>query len=372
MRLTVGDPVPWFETRASGRDHVRFDSAAGRYIVLSLLGSMALPRSRAFLEAVQARRMEFDFTRAIFLGLSIDPADESEGRAVADLPRIGFLWDFERAISTQLGALPDGTPTGAAIGAYRPYTVVTGPDLRVIRVFGFDEPGKQAAALFDFLAGLPDLADESRVERHAPVLILPNVFEPAFCRFLIDAYERNGGKESGFMIERDGMTVGRIDHAMKSRSDHEIEDEGLRTNLRARLARRLIPEVKKCFQFTASRVERHMVACYDAATHGFFRAHRDDTTRGTAHRRFALTINLNAEDHDGGDLRFPEFGRRTYRAPTGGAVVFSCSLLHEATPVTSGKRYAYLPFLYDEEAAKLREENRRFLDPNHGKPAASP
>jgi predicted 2-oxoglutarate/Fe(II)-dependent dioxygenase YbiX len=69
-----------------------------------------------------------------------------------------------------------------------------------------------------------------------------------------------------------------------------------------------------------------------------------------------------AEEFEGGDLRFPEYGRQTYRPPTGGAVVFSCSLLHEATPVTKGRRYAFLPFLYDEAAAKIREENLQFLD----------
>ena len=86
---------------------------------------------------------------------------------------------------------------------------------------------------------------------------------------------------------------------------------------------------------------------------GHFRPHRDNTTKGTAHRRFAVTINLNADEYEGGDLCFPEFGPRTYRAATGGAVVFSCSLLHEARPVTLGKRYAFLPFLYDDEAANI-------------------
>ena len=76
---------------------------------------------------------------------------------------------------------------------------------------------------------------------------------------------------------------------------------------------------------------------------------------------FACTMNLNAEDYEGGDLRFPEYGRQTYRAPTGGVVVFSCSLLHEALPVTKGRRYAFLPFLYDDAAARLRVENRKFL-----------
>lgn len=74
-----------------------------------------------------------------------------------------------------------------------------------------------------------------------------------------------------------------------------------------------------------------------------------------------MTINLNAEEFEGGELRFPEFGRRTYRAPTGGAVVFSCSMVHEALPVTRGRRYATLPFLYDDEAAKIREATRHLV-----------
>jgi hypothetical protein len=45
-------------------------------------------------------------------------------------------------------------------------------------------------------------------------------------------------------------------------------------------------------------------------------------------------------------------------------VVFSCSLLHEARPVTRGKRYAFLPFLYDDEAARLRERNLEFVTPD--------
>jgi predicted 2-oxoglutarate/Fe(II)-dependent dioxygenase YbiX len=42
-------------------------------------------------------------------------------------------------------------------------------------------------------------------------------------------------------------------------------------------------------------------------------------------------------------------------------VVFSCSLLHEAAPVTRGLRYATLPFLYDDEAARVRQANAHSL-----------
>ena len=41
--------------------------------------------------------------------------------------------------------------------------------------------------------------------------------------------------------------------------------------------------------------------------------------------------------------------------------MFSCSLMHEALPVTRGRRYAVLPFLYDDSGAKLREANLEYL-----------
>jgi predicted 2-oxoglutarate/Fe(II)-dependent dioxygenase YbiX len=129
----------------------------------------------------------------------------------------------------------------------------------------------------------------------------------------------------------------------------------------ARIHRRVAPELKRAFQFNATRIERHIVACYNGAENAHFRPHRDNTTLGTAHRRFAVSLVLNTGEFEGGQVRFPEFGPQTYSPPVGGAVVFSCSLLHEATQVTRGKRYCYLPFLYDDAAALVREENRASL-----------
>jgi predicted 2-oxoglutarate/Fe(II)-dependent dioxygenase YbiX len=159
------------------------------------------------------------------------------------------------------------------------------------------------------------------------------------------------------------MTVPVVDD-FKRRRDANIEDPQFLHELRVRIKRRLLPEIRKAFQFEVTRMERYIVACYDAEEGGYFRPHRDNTSKGTAHRQFAVSINLNAEAFTGGDLCFPEFGQRTYRPPTGGAVVFSCSLLHEAKPVTSGRRYAFLPFLYDDAHAKIRQENGRFLAQN--------
>ena len=69
-----------------------------------------------------------------------------------------------------------------------------------------------------------------------------------------------------------------------------------------------------------------------------------------------------AAEDEARDLVFPEFGRRTYRAPVGGAIVFSCGALHEVTPIARGRRYAFLPFLYGEADAAPRVANNARLD----------
>jgi hypothetical protein len=37
-------------------------------------------------------------------------------------------------------------------------------------------------------------------------------------------------------------------------------------------------------------------------------------------------------------------------------------MLHAVSNVTRGRRFAFLPFLYDDEAARLREANIKFLE----------
>src|SRR3981189_1314733 len=105
--------------------------------------------------------------------------------------------------------------------------------------------------------------------------------------------------------------------------------------------------VYRAFQFRTTRIQRYLVGYYDAAKGArVFSADRHNTKPVVAHR-FAATIKLN-EDCEGGYLASPEFGYQTYRISPGDAIVFSCSLLHEAMPVTHDRRYASLSFFYDE------------------------
>jgi hypothetical protein len=237
--------------------------------------------------------------------------------------------------------------------------VLIDPSLRALAFWPLAESEKALNAL----AQTPPPDQHAGAQLHAPVLIAPRIFEPEFCKVLIDYYNGRGGEPSGVTQESpEGKTFVKLDDAFKRRADVLIDDAKLREAAMHRIYWRLGPEIEKAFMWRPTRMERYLIACYDAESGGFFKPHRDNTTAGTAHRRFAVTINLNAGEYDGGDLRFPEFGSRTYRAPTGGAVVFSCALLHEATPVTRGKRYAFVPFLYDEDAAKIREANNQHLD----------
>jgi predicted 2-oxoglutarate/Fe(II)-dependent dioxygenase YbiX len=190
------------------------------------------------------------------------------------------------------------------------------------------------------------------------VLIVPRIFEPAFCRRLM-AFHRNRLAEAGDAALAAEEEPGAIYPRQVRRRGVLVTQAELQVQIRGRLTMRLVPELRRAFRFEATRMERYLVACYDAAERGHFAPHRDDDAPGTAHRRFAATINLNGDSYDGGDLCFPEFGSRTYRAPAGGAVVFSCGLLHEVRPVTRGRRFACLPFLYDEDAARLRDAPRR-------------
>src|SRR5829696_5319280 len=124
----------------------------------------------------------------------------------------------------------------------------------------------------------------------APILIVPNVFEPEFCGHLISLYEQHGGEESGFMREVNGKTVLATDPGHKKRKDYTVEDKALITQIQQRITRRVTPEIEKVHFFKPTRMERYIVSCYAAEDGGHFRAHRDNTTKGTAHRRFAVSI----------------------------------------------------------------------------------
>ena len=311
--LSMGDPAPWFVARSTVNPKFVFDTVGGRYIILTFFGSAANPASRRILNDIEQNQHRFDVENALFFGVSTDPDDEAQQRVRQQFQGIIYFWDFDLAVSRLYEvAAKEGQ-------AYQPQSIILSPSLRTLAVLPFDgSPETHVARLFNILSGYPPIKNSTGLP---PVICIPHILEPEFCQHLIGLYQRHGGHETGVMRDISGKTYGVADYSVKRRSDYDISDPNVLAALQNRLQRRLLPEIKKCFHFNTTHIEHYIVACYDASVGGYFRAHRDNVSLITAHRKFAVTINLNA-DYEGGNLRFPEYGPVTMRAPIGGAIVF--------------------------------------------------
>jgi peroxiredoxin len=349
--IVLGDPVPWFGAPLIGNGAFNLQVAAGRWIVLSFLGSPANPRVIEEVAELLRETQLFDENRIVFYGVLTEPPQDPAHYAKLNTPAISFIADYDGTISRSYGA------------ANMPRTVVLDPMLRAIADIPWDYTAGHAQAVRNALKDLPAVDDAGGVPLTAPVLIVPRVLDFQLCEFLIQFYDKLGGKDSGFLLDSAGKTATVVDYRLKRRNDLNVLAPELRDAIRGQIVRRLLPAVERYFQFPATRMDRYIVACYDSKVGGHFYRHRDNVNVGAQHRRFAVTINLN-KDYDGCDLTFPEFGSRSYRAPHGGAIVFSCGALHQVTPVTRGRRYAFLAFLYGEADAALREINNAKLVQN--------
>lgn len=370
--IGAGDPAPSFAQRASNNPRFAFSSAAGRLLVLCLMGSGATPHGREAIAAAMQRRDLFDDHHAAFFGVSMDEADEA-GRLVQQLPGYRYFWDRDGTIGRLCGALPLDFRQEDGWAGLRGRWVLIDRAHRVLDVIPFADDRSDIARVLEFLEHETRGEALAGSSAPAPVLILPRVFSPELCRELLDHYARADDWPSGFMVEEGGRTVLRSNPSHKRRRDVVIEDEALRARLRDEIRRKIVPQICKAFQFGVTRIERYLIGCYTDRDHGMFNPHRDNTTLGTAHRRFAVSVLLN-EDYEGGALRFAEFGDALYKPPAGGAAVFSCSLLHEVLPVTRGQRFVFVPFLFDEEAERIRRKNLEFVSPalSDGRAPASP
>jgi predicted 2-oxoglutarate/Fe(II)-dependent dioxygenase YbiX/peroxiredoxin len=349
--IVLGDPVPWFAAPLIGEGAFNLSVAAGRWIVLAFLGSPANPRLEQELAALFRCSRLFDEDRIVFYGILTAPPDDPAPYLSRTTSAVSFLADYDGAISRAFGA------------GEMPRTIVLDPMLRAVANVRWDDGAGHAETLAGVLQSLPAVDDSAGVPLTAPVLIVPRVFDFQLCDVLVQFYEKIGGKDSGFLFDVDGKTARVVDYRLKRRSDLGVAHPQLREAIRSQVVRRLVPAIERFFQFQATRMDRYIVACYDSAVGGHFHRHRDNVNVGAQHRRFAVSINLN-KDYDGCDLVLPEFGRRSYRAPYGGAIVFSCGALHQVTPVTRGRRYAFLAFLYGEADAAVREANNARLHEN--------
>jgi predicted 2-oxoglutarate/Fe(II)-dependent dioxygenase YbiX len=183
-------------------------------------------------------------------------------------------------------------------------------------------------------------ADQVLVTPMAPVLVLPRVFEPDFCTQVIRLWQKGDHQDSGVSSRYGNVGVAEL----KRTEDYMVNESMMQKAISDRLAFRLGPELTKTFAFDCPfGFDAHVVLSYSADGQHFFGAHRDNGAPTTADRAFAVSLNLN-DDFEGGELVFPEYSGVKVCPPTGAAAVFSCSVLHEALPVTRGRRFVLTTF----------------------------
>ena len=285
---------------------------------------------------------------AALAGLSSEIA--AAGSSVAAVSPLSVKENAELAARLGLSFEVLSDADGKLRGTYAPdhdraVSYVLSRNFRVRHVEGSPESGDHARHLGAALRECATGPESRPAPFHAPVLVVPDVLEPGLCARLMALWQSENAV-AGFTRKKGDRSVSVLDKSVKVRRDHDIHDAETLDALNHRFSRRLMPEIFKAFRFRVREAEHFRIACYESADGGHFAAHRDNTSPGTAKRQFAMSVNLNAGEYEGGFLRFPEYGPDFYMPETGCAVVFSCSLLHEALAVTRGRRFALLSFFF--------------------------
>ncbi len=335
--LRARDPAPSFALNNQSNELVDLEEYAGKPLILVFYASDEITACADIACAFRDKSAEFRAIGAKVVSISTnDPAARADFAAKSHLS-FQLLCDPDASISKKYGAC---YPNESGDAVFVRLAFLLNINQRIVKIYKLSDLESPVDDILGDIASYCQLPEPHQIYMQAPVLLIPKVLAEVECRKLIDIWETQGHSDSGFMVRDGEKTVGYLDPSHKLRSDHFLADGGVKNYLDWVMQRRIFPEIKKAFDYDASRREEYKIACYEASRGGYFRPHRDNTTPGTAHRKFAMTLNLNSEEYEGGYLRFPEYGPHVYKPSTGSAVIFSCSLLHEATDVTAGRRFA--------------------------------
>jgi predicted 2-oxoglutarate/Fe(II)-dependent dioxygenase YbiX len=294
---------------------------------------------------------------AVIVGANVGAAQAAlKGVAMpgGGLPLV--LCDPDRRVLTTLLA-PDAAQGASAGVPHDRRVIVLDANQRLVGAFtGADVEALREAVLAAIAAARADWPAESVLcGSAAPVMMLPRVFEPAFCQSLIEQWT-SGERSDGGVSSRYGNVVAAD---RKRTEDHIVRDPAMVKQITDRLAYRVGPELMRVFNWEAEfSFDAPVILSYAAGHQHFFRAHRDNGTPQTADRSFAVSLNLN-DDYEGGELVFPEFGPTRYKPKAGMAAIFSCSLLHEALPVSEGRRFVLTTFFRDRKKQPQAQQQQR-------------
>jgi peroxiredoxin/predicted 2-oxoglutarate/Fe(II)-dependent dioxygenase YbiX len=358
--LAPGDFLPDFQLPDHlGRSSVLATQMLGKPVVLLFYPGNAALAAQKHLKRFAALGKELEAVAHVFAITGDQPDANAKAANLTGFP-FQILCDGNRQLAAAYQVQHNLQPVGDPLAATAITCVIGDRNRRLVRI---DRDVTDADYADKLLAELADWPEPPAVElpAFAPVLYVPRVLEPEFCRHLMEIHEADN-EPSYAQQDSYGEARHNTDATVKVRRDHYVRDPALFNDIKWRVGRRVLPEIEKAFFYRVTGVEEFKICRYDAETHGHFIPHRDNNNLSSAHRRFAMTLNLNPAgpegDYDGGFLRFPEYGPHLYRPGAGDAVIFSCSLLHEATEVTRGQRYVLLSFMFGADGQEILRRNQ--------------
>src|SRR4051812_5894674 len=299
LPFSVGDRAPAIVgATASGR-FFSMDGQAGRPALIVALGALEPEAAARLIDRLKDVRRQVEDA-----GVDLVPVVPPLMPFTSRFSEVRVLSDFLIYLGGTSGL--DAWSVKGAAGA-----LLIDRGGRIVDIFAvaehIDIPGRLA------LFAQRIAAEPAQVRKSAaPVLMLPNIAPPALCRALIDHFEASPHAAGAMASFSDGAAYAKLDEGKKRRRDTELTAESpLFAEVVGLLSTRVIPEIKRAFQAEIANADRILIARYDD-TGGYFKRHRDDAAPHTAFREFAISLNLNTDEYEGGELRFPEYDDHRY------------------------------------------------------------
>jgi predicted 2-oxoglutarate/Fe(II)-dependent dioxygenase YbiX len=331
MSLRIGDRVPNFQLPTKdGLNRVFYFEVSGGPIVLVVARQTSKNLDECFMELDKCTTSLCD------LGAEIFCIVDDLTKVQKYIPSGVIFGDKEGKLSDVLLKESNGTSSDIKI-------LLLDPNQRVLGKCVIDDPKIDVGECINTLKLIRNKPRPQPVimQYGAPALLMDNLIDSNLCNRLIENWKSD--HQEGLV--NDGKNNA-PDPEIKKNREHVVKDADLRREIASSIGPKISPELEKAFNFDQPlRFEAFTVLSYSDDRKDFFAPHRDNL-RTTQKRRFAMSLNLN-DGYQGGELWFPEYGEHKYLPAAGAGVIFSCSLLHEALPVTKGQRWVMVTFMCD-------------------------
>jgi peroxiredoxin len=257
----IGDWVGDFALLSVAGKQVKLSDTVGVPVVLLLCGDdptqaaaagaacASLAREYPTLAALNATVLAFG------PGMAATAGSDRLGGPDELSPQGGGNAVWPRGVDLPFSMLIDADGEVAArYGAQRWRAVLLSPNGRVAKYYDAVDPDLLGEIVLADVAAMVNLEPARQILQQAPILLIPDVIPPEFCRKLIEVWEKQGNQDSGFMVNEGDKTVGKYDYSAKIRRDHFIpRGNELDKEARGWMGRHVAGEVFKAFNYEVTR-----------------------------------------------------------------------------------------------------------------------